>query len=89
MRRWGRQPAQSGRRFSTQPAYKQPTPPADSGWSDRVFDEIVIDSEAPVSQVSLESIEVGEKVQNLFVITQLVKVFDTYETVDRALLSYK
>ena len=32
---------------------------------------------------------VGEKVQNLFIITQLVKVFDTYETVDRALLSYK
>ena len=32
---------------------------------------------------------VGEKVQNLFIITQLVKVFDTYETVDRALVSYK
>ena len=32
---------------------------------------------------------VGEKVQNLFIITQLVKVFDTYETVDRALASYK
>ncbi len=32
---------------------------------------------------------VGGKVQNLFVITQLVKVFDTYETVDRALASYK
>ena len=31
---------------------------------------------------------VGEKVQNLFVITQLVKVFDTYETVDRALMSF-
>lgn len=30
---------------------------------------------------------VGEKVQNLFIITQLVKVFDTYETVDRALAS--
>src|SRR3972149_2243719 len=27
---------------------------------------------------------VGGKVQNLFVITQLVKVFDTYETVERA-----
>jgi anti-sigma B factor antagonist len=32
---------------------------------------------------------VGEKVKNLFIITQLVKVFDTYETVDRALASYK
>jgi anti-sigma B factor antagonist len=32
---------------------------------------------------------VGGKVQNLFVMTQLVKVFDTYETVERALLSYK
>lgn len=31
---------------------------------------------------------VGEKVQNLFIITQLVKVFDTYETVERAQLSY-
>jgi anti-sigma B factor antagonist len=29
------------------------------------------------------------KVQNLFVMTQLVKVFDTYETVDRALASFK
>lgn len=32
---------------------------------------------------------VGKKVQNLFIITQLVKVFDTYETVDRALASFK
>ena len=32
---------------------------------------------------------IGDKVQNLFVITQLIKVFDTYETVDRALSSYK
>ena len=32
---------------------------------------------------------VGDKVQNLFVITQLVKVFDTYETVDRALASFR
>ena len=32
---------------------------------------------------------VGGKVQNLFVMTQLVKVFDTYETVDRALVSFK
>lgn len=29
------------------------------------------------------------KVQNLFVMTQLVKVFDTYETVDRAVMSFK
>ena len=32
---------------------------------------------------------VGGKVQNLFVVTQLVKVFDTYDTVDLALASYK
>jgi anti-sigma B factor antagonist len=32
---------------------------------------------------------VGGKVQNLFVVTQLVKVFDTYESVDRAIASYK
>ena len=32
---------------------------------------------------------VGGKVQNLFVITQLVKVFDTYETVERALADFK
>ena len=32
---------------------------------------------------------VGGKVQNLFLITQLVKVFDTYETVDRALAHFK
>jgi len=31
---------------------------------------------------------VGDKVQNLFVITQLVKVFDTYETVERALATF-
>src|SRR5437867_12578268 len=31
---------------------------------------------------------VGDKVKNLFVITQLVKVFDTYETVERALMSF-
>lgn len=29
------------------------------------------------------------KVQNLFMMTQLIKVFDTYETVDRALVSFK
>ncbi|TAK50994.1 MAG: anti-sigma factor antagonist [Bacteroidetes bacterium] len=32
---------------------------------------------------------VGDNVQNLFVITQLVKVFDTYETVDRAIAGLK
>ena len=32
---------------------------------------------------------VGGKVQNLFVITQLVKVFDTYETVERAIANFK
>jgi anti-anti-sigma regulatory factor len=32
---------------------------------------------------------IGDKVQNLFIITQLVKVFDTYETVERALSSFK
>ena len=32
---------------------------------------------------------IGDKVQNLFVITQLVKVFDTFETVERALANYK
>ena len=31
---------------------------------------------------------VGDNVQNLFVITQLVKVFETFETVDRALASF-
>jgi anti-sigma B factor antagonist len=32
---------------------------------------------------------VGGKVQNLFLITQLTKVFDSYETVDRAMASFK
>ncbi len=32
---------------------------------------------------------VGGKVQNLFLITQLTKVFDTYETVDRALAYFR
>jgi anti-sigma B factor antagonist len=32
---------------------------------------------------------VGGKVQNLFLITQLTKVFDTYETVDRAKAAFK
>jgi anti-sigma B factor antagonist len=32
---------------------------------------------------------IDEKVKNLFVITQLVKVFETYETVERALGSFK
>ena len=30
----------------------------------------------------------GERVENLFVITKLVKVFDTFETVNRAIASY-
>ena len=30
----------------------------------------------------------GERVENLFVITKLVKVFDTFETIDRAIASY-
>lgn len=38
---------------------------------------------------SLRLANVGGKVQNLFVITQLVKVFDTFETVERAIASYK
>ncbi len=32
---------------------------------------------------------VTEKVESLFAITQLIKVFKTYETVDRAVASYK
>ena len=32
---------------------------------------------------------VGDNVQNLFVITQLVKVFETFETVDRAIAGFK
>ncbi|HTP80982.1 MAG TPA: STAS domain-containing protein [Bacteroidota bacterium] len=32
---------------------------------------------------------VTEKVESLFVITQLVKVFKTYDTVDRAVASFK
>lgn len=30
----------------------------------------------------------GERVENLFVVTKLVKVFDTYETVQRAVASF-
>jgi len=30
----------------------------------------------------------GERVENLFVITKLIKVFDTFETVDRAVSSF-
>jgi len=37
----------------------------------------------------LRMARVGDKVKNLFVITQLVKVFDTYETVDRAVASFE
>jgi anti-sigma B factor antagonist len=36
----------------------------------------------------LKLARIGEKVENLFIITQLVKVFDTYETLDRALASF-
>jgi anti-sigma B factor antagonist len=32
---------------------------------------------------------IGGKVQNLFVVTKLVKVFDTYETLDRAIASFQ
>lgn len=32
---------------------------------------------------------VTEKVESLFVITQLIKVFKTYETIDRAVASFK
>ena len=32
---------------------------------------------------------VTEKVESLFMITQLIKVFKTYETVDRAIASFK
>ncbi len=32
---------------------------------------------------------IGDKLQNLFMITQLIKVFDTYETQDRALANFK
>lgn len=31
---------------------------------------------------------VGEKVHSLFIVTQLVKVFETYESVDRAVASF-
>lgn len=37
----------------------------------------------------LKLARIGEKVENLFIITQLVKVFDTYETLDRALASFE
>ena len=36
----------------------------------------------------LRMARLGERVENLFVITKLVKVFDTFETVDRAVASY-
>ncbi|HUN66443.1 MAG TPA: STAS domain-containing protein [Bacteroidota bacterium] len=41
------------------------------------------------SEGQLSLAQVGGKVQNLFMITQLVKVFDTYETVDRAMAAFK
>lgn len=40
------------------------------------------------SQGELVLANVGGKVQNLFLITQLTKVFDSYETVDRAMASF-
>jgi anti-sigma B factor antagonist len=37
----------------------------------------------------LKLARVGKKVKSIFVVTQLVKVFDTYETVDRALAGFR
>lgn len=37
----------------------------------------------------LKLADVGKKVKSIFVITQLVKVFDTHETVDRALAGFR
>lgn len=37
----------------------------------------------------LKLARVGKKVKSVFVITQLVKVFGTYETVERALAAFK
>lgn len=37
----------------------------------------------------LKLARVGKKVKNIFVITQLVKVFDTYETQERAIAVFK
>lgn len=38
---------------------------------------------------NLKLASVAEKVQSILMITQLIKIFETYETVDRALASYK
>jgi anti-sigma B factor antagonist len=37
----------------------------------------------------LKLADVGKKVKSIFVVTQLIKVFDTHETVDRALAGFK
>lgn len=37
----------------------------------------------------LKLADVGKKVKSIFVITQLVKVFDTHETVDRAMAGFR
>ncbi|MBU1299687.1 MAG: STAS domain-containing protein [Bacteroidetes bacterium] len=37
----------------------------------------------------LKLARIGKKVKSIFVITQLVKVFDTHETVERALAGYR
>lgn len=41
------------------------------------------------AQGNLRLARINEKVRNLFVITQLVKVFDSYDTIDEALKSFK
>ena len=38
---------------------------------------------------NLSLARVGDKVQNLFIITKLVKIFDTHETVEQALAGLK
>jgi len=38
---------------------------------------------------NLKLARIGKKVKSIFVITQLIKVFDTHETVDRAIASFK
>ena len=40
------------------------------------------------SNGQLKLANVAEKVQSLFMITQLMKIFDTYETVDRAIANF-
>ena len=38
---------------------------------------------------NLKLASVAEKVQSILMITQLIKIFETYESVDRAIASYK